>query len=155
MLEEDLYVNMSSIPLKEKKNIRETRSSFNKKLNELYGLAKFSDDPNEYKGADIHAYLRDNLQIDLSSASHTENKLIIITDGYMYVEDKSPGIAHWDAIADLSGIQVAILEINPSRESDNEFSRVEKAWTSWMNRCLLYTSPSPRDQRGSRMPSSA
>ena len=24
-----------------------------------------------------------------------------------------------------------------------------------MNRCLLYTSPSPRDQRGSRMPSSA
>ena len=24
-----------------------------------------------------------------------------------------------------------------------------------VNRCLLYTSPSPRDQRGSRMPSSA
>ena len=24
-----------------------------------------------------------------------------------------------------------------------------------MNSCLLYTSPSPRDQRGSRMPSSA
>ena len=38
-------------------------------------------------------------------------------------------------------------------------------WERWMNRlpdvaalanaCLLYTSPSPRDQRGSRMPSSA
>ena len=26
---------------------------------------------------------------------------------------------------------------------------------AWMRRCLLYTSPSPRDQRGSRMPSSA
>ena len=25
----------------------------------------------------------------------------------------------------------------------------------WANGCLLYTSPSPRDQRGSRMPSSA
>ena len=25
----------------------------------------------------------------------------------------------------------------------------------WYNICLLYTSPSPRDQRGSRMPSSA
>ena len=25
----------------------------------------------------------------------------------------------------------------------------------WINNCLLYTSPSPRDQRGSRMPSSA
>ena len=27
--------------------------------------------------------------------------------------------------------------------------------TAWANACLLYTSPSPRDQRGSRMPSSA
>ena len=26
---------------------------------------------------------------------------------------------------------------------------------SWLEACLLYTSPSPRDQRGSRMPSSA
>ena len=26
---------------------------------------------------------------------------------------------------------------------------------AFFNRCLLYTSPSPRDQRGSRMPSSA
>ena len=26
---------------------------------------------------------------------------------------------------------------------------------SWVSDCLLYTSPSPRDQRGSRMPSSA
>ena len=25
----------------------------------------------------------------------------------------------------------------------------------WLSPCLLYTSPSPRDQRGSRMPSSA
>ena len=42
-------------------------------------------------------------------------------------------------------------------------SGIEGAWTSdptkWDNGyfeiCLLYTSPSPRDQRGSRMPSSA
>ena len=27
--------------------------------------------------------------------------------------------------------------------------------TEWLIHCLLYTSPSPRDQRGSRMPSSA
>ena len=27
--------------------------------------------------------------------------------------------------------------------------------TDYVNACLLYTSPSPRDQRGSRMPSSA
>ena len=29
------------------------------------------------------------------------------------------------------------------------------AWVDRIRRCLLYTSPSPRDQRGSRMPSSA
>ena len=28
-------------------------------------------------------------------------------------------------------------------------------WAGWFQSCLLYTSPSPRDQRGSRMPSSA
>ena len=27
--------------------------------------------------------------------------------------------------------------------------------SDYLNTCLLYTSPSPRDQRGSRMPSSA
>ena len=34
-------------------------------------------------------------------------------------------------------------------ESDSRFD-----WVQYLN-CLLYTSPSPRDQRGSRMPSSA
>ena len=31
----------------------------------------------------------------------------------------------------------------------------EIQWNAWSSDCLLYTSPSPRDQRGSRMPSSA
>ena len=31
----------------------------------------------------------------------------------------------------------------------------KKYWTKVKKNCLLYTSPSPRDQRGSRMPSSA
>ena len=33
--------------------------------------------------------------------------------------------------------------------------RVNVYLEDWSNGCLLYTSPSPRDQRGSRMPSSA
>ena len=32
---------------------------------------------------------------------------------------------------------------------------LNKRSTSWRNFCLLYTSPSPRDKRQSRMPSSA
>ena len=38
--------------------------------------------------------------------------------------------------------------------SKNPFSSTQKTKQS-SNTCLLYTSPSPRDQRGSRMPSSA
>ena len=36
-----------------------------------------------------------------------------------------------------------------------EFDAMPKKEALLKNRCLLYTSPSPRDQRGSRMPSSA
>ena len=37
----------------------------------------------------------------------------------------------------------------------NENCACAGVFTSDLNSCLLYTSPSPRDQRGSRMPSSA
>ena len=37
---------------------------------------------------------------------------------------------------------------------DEYLVRLERTWVRSMD-CLLYTSPSPRDQRGSRMPSSA
>ena len=36
-----------------------------------------------------------------------------------------------------------------------EAERIERGDQPTVNTCLLYTSPSPRDQRGSRMPSSA
>ena len=39
--------------------------------------------------------------------------------------------------------------------SDIEQSSDTNSQESTPNTCLLYTSPSPRDQRGSRMPSSA
>ena len=42
--------------------------------------------------------------------------------------------------------------------SKNDFQKVSSlkgGFNAWLKACLLYTSPSPRDQRGSRMPSSA
>ena len=39
-------------------------------------------------------------------------------------------------------------------EFHDAIDRIERVYTGIFN-CLLYTSPSPRDQRGSRMPSSA
>ena len=49
-----------------------------------------------------------------------------------------------------------------SRPDRSKVDAVDDAWDKFANlshasstACLLYTSPSPRDQRGSRMPSSA
>ena len=38
---------------------------------------------------------------------------------------------------------------------EGDFGKEFKVMIAKINNCLLYTSPSPRDQRGSRMPSSA
>ena len=59
--------------------------------------------------------------------------------------------------------QVAVLEATHVGEPDATSENAEGLYTlqgevvdgSINNNCLLYTSPSPRDQRGSRMPSSA
>ena len=45
--------------------------------------------------------------------------------------------------------------VNASTEAESEFIRKTFKSKPMLDNCLLYTSPSPRDQRGSRMPSSA
>ena len=45
------------------------------------------------------------------------------------------------------------IAVNAQNEEEYEFAK--KKWQELLDTCLLYTSPSPRDQRGSRMPSSA
>ena len=54
------------------------------------------------------------------------------------------------------GAQVAIADIDDARAAQTAEDLGEGAFAVHMDvTCLLYTSPSPRDQRGSRMPSSA
>ena len=47
------------------------------------------------------------------------------------------------------------IDLDPcsTYDANNQFLRAEKIYT--YDDCLLYTSPSPRDKRQSRMPSSA
>ena len=54
-----------------------------------------------------------------------------------------------DTFVDSSWYYARFTSPNAKTPTDLEESQY------WMNVCLLYTSPSPRDQRGSRMPSSA
>ena len=55
------------------------------------------------------------------------------------------------AIAEAISLEVQKVIIGKSHVIDNVMVNI----LSNGNLCLLYTSPSPRDQRGSRMPSSA
>ena len=52
----------------------------------------------------------------------------------------------------LIGIDEVQRSLNRSRASVYRYTNTDPRN---LNPCLLYTSPSPRDQRGSRMPSSA
>ena len=46
-------------------------------------------------------------------------------------------------------------QLGPEEIREYQLFLVNEKKASWSTFCLLYTSPSPRDQRGSRMPSSA
>ena len=65
------------------------------------------------------------------------------------------------AITELNAARNAIVarNLNPAFKMLTRVARIfeqlTSAWEILRTICLLYTSPSPRDQRGSRMPSSA
>ena len=59
-----------------------------------------------------------------------------------------------DADVELAGrASNAYTTVDGAGEATNKSVNQKSRFTAWG--CLLYTSPSPRDQRGSRMPSSA
>ena len=54
------------------------------------------------------------------------------------------------------GHHMAFVALSSEEEQLNRaVASMEAEIVQWLSSCLLYTSPSPRDQRGSRMPSSA
>ena len=57
-----------------------------------------------------------------------------------------------EAAADTRDNQAEPLELT---DPIGDLPAIEAGESEWFEVCLLYTSPSPRDQRGSRMPSSA
>ena len=93
------------------------------------------------KGADLRGstlYGADLRQADLTSAQLDTGAL---------------EQAHWEGARGVNeGIRshAALHNAGVSAAENNEWEKAEALFS-----CLLYTSPSPRDQRGSRMPSSA
>ena len=91
----------------------------------------------------------------LKRAAETPNKLALIAIA-------SDGITinryTFGDLADMANRTAHLLRANGIGMGDKVFvqvPRIVEFYASLLGCCLLYTSPSPRDQRGSRMPSSA
>ena len=108
-----------------------------------------------YKGVQIPTW--DSRLIDLKKAASSKTYC-----------DEIKGVvqSHGLKITELSThLQGQLVAVHPAYDvmfdgfAPDEVKGKPKARTKWaiqqVKYCLLYTSPSPRDQRGSRMPSSA
>eukprot|EP00829_Urostomides_striatus_P021437 TRINITY_DN9550_c0_g1_i1.p1 TRINITY_DN9550_c0_g1~~TRINITY_DN9550_c0_g1_i1.p1 ORF type:complete len:145 (-),score=53.31 TRINITY_DN9550_c0_g1_i1:10-381(-) len=102
-------------------------------------------------------------KIELHKISEEHEKLI---DVILEEEDQliDSHKRHIDAIMELSKTEMSLLQevSKPGSDIDEYVKGLNSILEHKLeiisvlrSRCLLYTSPSPRDQRGSRMPSSA
>ena len=100
---------------------------------------------------------RNRVQVDLVMAStlmEAENRLrlerfdLVVLD--LTLPDSFDGEMTIARAANMGQFRIAVVSGSEGRDE-----AVANAARLGCNICLLYTSPSPRDQRGSRMPSSA
>ena len=81
-----------------------------------------------------------------------------VQDGYIYgIRSATDGMHLWKVDASGAVDDLGLVEGFSGRSYVGDFDEHGHLYTyqSGSSACLLYTSPSPRDQRGSRMPSSA
>ena len=100
---------------------------------------------------DLHTLLREGgwngYWIDAASALRTEPTSTIVLDPVNRpVIDEALDLGKRDFIGGNCTVSLMMMSLAGLFRND---------MIEWVSACLLYTSPSPRDQRGSRMPSSA
>ena len=71
---------------------------------------------------------------------------------YLWLRDNCPTAHDKDSRHRMFDILNVSKNLNPTKYKVNDEGKLEIVWSEG---CLLYTSPSPRDCRLSRMPSSA
>ena len=135
MDKKDYKQHLKAKAKEEKKEAKQNKTS--KAKPKLFVL----DFEGDIKASEVET-MRDEITALLSVAEPQDEVLLKL--------DNSGGIVHEHGLAasQLTRIKDANLNLTVS---------VDKVAASggYMMACLLYTSPSPRDQRGSRMPSSA
>ncbi len=129
--EDRLYVNMNNISnVYRKLNEEDRRKAFEANLDTLYRNAVFSSVPEEYHGADIWKYFHEDLKVDYSRDTLTENFLIIVTDGYPIVgKDRNKLL---EVKNEFPGLKIALVEAAP-REKDMEWDRMMMTWQEWFD----------------------
>jgi hypothetical protein len=128
LFEDRLYVNIGDLNLIERKaKEEERRKAFYANLDTLYREAVFSKNPRDYYGADIWKYFYEDLKMDYSRDSLTQNYLFILTDGYPIVGQQNKLLQVKNEFPDL---QVVLLEAAP-RERDLEWDHIMSLWETW------------------------
>lgn len=132
-LENRLYVNMGTIPLKDRKpKEAERRDQFAAAVDDLYNQADFSQRPGDFKGADIVRYFDQDIKNDLISDPDTRNYVFLITDGYMYVSGKQASLSGWRTLPRrYANLSVMLLELDPL-DRDGEWDQMQSAWKKWL-----------------------
>ena len=101
-----------------------------------------------YTSAEAWAELADRIMVTsmVADSSKEEQNLRNIQDKFAPLVEMSK--MHPQAAKQMEGLLAMIRTLTNVSDADREVIQKHRD-------CLLYTSPSPRDQRGSRMPSSA
>ena len=124
-------------------------------------------------GHHLHVCVRPDAPVQLLLTGHMDT-VFAVDDSFQSLRWLEPGVLNGPGVADMkSGIAIMLaalnalerspaaarigydVVINSDEEVGSPSSAALIARTAQGKRCLLYTSPSPRDKRQSRMPSSA
>ncbi len=127
---DELYFDMETVPVQNKKKIKEVKIT--DYLDTLYDLAKYSEYYDDYKGADIVGFLRDDILSTQKDTSDFVNTLIIISDGYLYVDGAHKGSASWPAVADLKSFDIGFFELNPGDYKSGELKKMKNRLSVWL-----------------------
>lgn len=131
VFEDRLYVNMNNISnVYRKLNEEDRRKAFEANLDTLYRTAVFSSDPEKYHGADIWKYFHEDLKVDYSRDTLTENYLVIVTDGYPIVGHNRNKLL--EVKNEFPNLKIALIEAAP-REKDMEWDRMMGTWQEWFD----------------------
>ena len=129
VFEDSLYINMDNIPaVLRRKTEEKRRETFDRNLDRLYDQAVFSDNPEEYYGADIWKYFYEDLKVDYVRDTLTRNFLFLFTDGYPIVGRDLSKLQ--PVKEDYPDLKVVLIEAAP-REKDMEWDRIQVLWEDW------------------------